>query len=595
MAHQSDNATRLEIRTHSTSAGGLCDLITSEPDVWLMVLPYGRSINATMQGETWYKALREFAGRLNADSLVAVLTTPEDAAAILPEIHRELHFQLWVAVKLNEPRDPGVGRLPEHHAALLVMSKYRGSLRHTKTRIAYTFCPACDKTTKDYGGKKHTYHAYGTLMSDVWRDLGWNVAEGPTPIAERLADLFGLDPHHRLNVVSLVDDASLKPCGDDFSPSVMAAVADTGPPKLDSALLNGDCIAELATIADDSVDFCFADPPYNLAKRYDGYDDALDIVGYFEWCDRWLDEMARVLRPGRTCAVLNIPQWAVRHFLHMRKTLHYQNWIAWEGLSLPVRMIMPSHYSIICFSKGPPRALPGLQPQPNDMMAKDALAVLREFYCVRAACVQYRRANRIADRAAVTDLWWDVHRLKHNSNRVDHPCQLPPALMNRLIGLFTHPGEVVLDPFDGAGTTSLCAHMMGRRYLGIELSAKYHQLARQRHAMLDGGQDPFGKAPRVPKAKNNNVKRIGHTAYKVPKKVLQLEVRQIAGRLGRLPTRDDVTRLSKYPISYFDDYFLSWGEVCAAARHSGMSEDRHTTSKAISEADQTLFDLEAAR
>jgi site-specific DNA-methyltransferase (adenine-specific) len=62
----------------------------------------------------------------------------------------------------------------------------------------------------------------------------------------------------------------------------------------------------------------------------------------------------------------------------------------------------------------------------------------------------------------------------------------------------------------------------------------------------------------------------------VPKKTLQLEVRRIARQLGRLPSRAEVERLGEYPIRYYDEYFLSWAEACAAARHNGMSEHRPT-------------------
>ena len=53
-------------------------------------------------------------------------------------------------------------------------------------------------------------------------------------------------------------------------------------------------------------------------------------------------DVARVLKPSCTCAILNIPFWAVRHIQHLKTRLDFQAWIAWEGLSLPVRMIMPA-------------------------------------------------------------------------------------------------------------------------------------------------------------------------------------------------------------------------------------------------------------
>ena len=119
-----------------------------------------------------FKALHQFAGTLNDRSIVAILTSGASKTLrvkTLPHLANVLQFQLWVAVKLAAPIARHPQQLPEHHAALLVLSKYRTSLRHApKTRIEYTYCPECDKTTKDYGGKKHTYHGYGTLVSDVY-------------------------------------------------------------------------------------------------------------------------------------------------------------------------------------------------------------------------------------------------------------------------------------------------------------------------------------------------------------------------------------------------------------------------------------------
>ena len=133
----------------------------------------------------------------------------------------------------------------------------------------------------------------------------------------------------------------------------------------------------------------------------------------------------------------------------------------------------------------------------------------------------------------------------------------------------------MLDPFNGAGTTTLCADGMERRYIGIELSQRYHELARARHQMLHDGGDPFAKVARVPAAKNSRVQRAGNVRYAVPKKTLQLEVRRVSQLLGgRLPSRSELLQHGRYPIRYYDQYFASWGEVCAAARTTGMSERR---------------------
>ena len=520
--------------------------------------------------------------------MLCILTSAPDAANTWPILEDYLRFQLWIAIKLAKPiYTPG--NLPSNHAALLISTRYRRNLKHAKTRIAYTYCPACDKTTKDYGGKKHTYHYYGTLMSDVWRDFAWDFRHSPHAIEGRLADLLGVPPHSRLHSVDLLGVSELKASHDESSVSTYPGLNKVASgPKVSSSLAQGDCLQILADLPEKSVDFAFADPPYNLAKSYDRYDDTIDTRDYFTWCDRWIDALARVLREGCSCAILNIPHSAIRHFRHMAESMEFQTWIVWEGLSLPVRMIMPAHYSLVCFSKGPPRPLPGFD-TPIVSHERAELNATREFFCSRQACLRRRRAAGVPDTDLITDLWWDIHRLKHNSRRVDHPCQLPPALMRRLIALFTHPGELVLDPFNGAGTTTLCAQQMERRYLGIELSPEYHQLAQNRHAHLARGGDPFEKAQATPKAKNSRVKRLLKTRYAVPKKTLQLDVKRIAGVVGHTPSREEVIVHSPYPVEYFDSYFVDWGEVTAAARTTGMTEDHRLTEPGIENSQPRLF------
>ncbi len=589
MAHLSENSARLGIKTiEISSPDALPHAKPHHTGVWLFSFPREPSVPLLVDVGKWAYALKRFADSAEEHTVICILTTPPSASVLCSLLQHSLQYQLWISVKLAHPFQ-APGKLPHHHAALLVFTKYKGSLKHTKTRIAYTYCPHCDRTTKDYGGKKHTYHSYGTLMSDIWRDITCDTLESPDDVIARLRDLFGLPPYDVLYYVKVRTAATsmpVLPTIDKLHGSIALASPALEDPR---ALIRSDCLEILRTLPSESVDFCFADPPYNLSKKYDRWDDTLEIKQYFEWSDAWLTELARVLKPGRTLAVLNIPLWAVRHFAHLSTLMTYQNWIVWEGLSLPVRMIMPANYAIVCFSKGEPRDLPGLNLPASPFNDAHELLSLKESYCIRASCLKQRRLLGADDKVLITDLWWDIHRLKHNSRRVDHPCQLPPALMRRLIALFTQPGERVLDPFNGAGTTTLAAEELGRAFLGVELSDYYHSIASRRHDELRRGLDPFRKQKQTPKSKNSPVARLKNQDYVVPKKTLQLEVKRIAQQLGKLPTREEVELLGKYPISYYDDYFISWGEVCAAARTTGMTEMRDSAPRARVDNQLPLF------
>jgi len=565
MAHKSDTSYHLEMIEHKIHSLPQDLRFPESASVVFLHFPYGRTDDDGAKSHTEYKYIASAFEALDEKSTVCILTTPADAARFLPYIQSILNCKLWVAIKLDTCETiTSDNRLQGQHAALLALTRYPESLHHTITRIAYTYCPICKKTTKDYGGKKHTYNSYGTMMSDVWRDIAWNPSKEATIIIDRLCDLFAITPYKNLQYYDLRNCYTLQPqtAKAQLTHQQIESYLEKYI-RLTSKLVNDDCLNALATIPDNSIDFGFADPPYNLKKKYDSWDDGLEVQKYFEWCDRWLTEMGRILKPNRTLAVINIPLWAVRHYQHLCTVLNFQSWIAWDSLSLPVRMIMPSHYAIICFSKGEPRA--PFIPEQNELP-------MMESCCVRSSCLNMRRKNHINDRTYVSDLWYDIHRLKHNSRRVDHPCQLPPMLMRRLYSIFTKPDEVIIDCFNGAGTSTLVAHQMKRQYIGIELSPEYHKTALKRHDMILQGLDPFGKNTEIPKAKNSRVERLEKIKYKVPKKTLQLDVRRIALLVGHIPSKEEVSQYSKYPMRYFEEYFVSWGEVCAAARNDGMSE-----------------------
>jgi len=229
-----------------------------------------------------------------------------------------------------------------------------------------------------------------------------------------------------------------------------------------------------------------------------------------------------------------------KYYEFSQGVLEFQNWIVWESLSLPVRQIMPAHYGILCLGKGRSE----IKKISNESIY-DYNFSLKEWYCIREQCIKKRNKDKTVDREPLTNIWWDIHRLKHNSKRVDHPCQLPPTLMKRILTIFTEENDLVLDPFNGSGTTTLVASIMNRRYIGIEISEQYHSLAEQRHTELENGVDPFAKRDIIPKVK-----------------------------IGRKPTREDIEKYSQYPFRYFNEYFADWGEVCSAVGDKGMQENK---------------------
>jgi len=579
MVHTSDNSHRLLVKQVSIqSREELLATSMGITDVCIIRLPAFSTANEYyLPLESIGELAADVANNLKPSATLIVLGEVIDLVQVQAQMSASVRYQHWIALKRSTTQIIDNRRLPHDHFGALVYTRYTSSLRHTKTRLEYTYCPACDRTTKDYGGKKHTYHEVGTLLSDVWRDICCDLDGDISLIFDRFADLFGIDCYKELVVL---DCRQMKL--QRLQVQVRKGEVEENNQELEitDQILCGDCLEELRRIPDNSIDFAFADPPYNLGKKYIGYTDDLEIQDYFNWCDMWIKEMARVIKPGRTIAVLNIPLWAIRHFLYMQTILRFQNWIVWDALAFPVRLIMPAHYAILCFSKGVSRELPGLNNELAYIRVSsapktfNALEPLAGDYCLREDCVNSRIATGTNDRAQLTDLWSDIHRLKHNSRRVDHPCQLPPHLMYRLLTIYSKQGESILDCFNGAGTTTLAAHQLGRKYIGIDSSNKYCTIAEERHLEILNGLDPFRKKDRVLTSKNSPVPRLAKQVYKVSKKTLQLEVRCVAKQIGHVPSREELIQHGRYSINYYDEYFVSWGEVTAAARTTGMTEKR---------------------
>jgi site-specific DNA-methyltransferase (adenine-specific) len=80
----------------------------------------------------------------------------------------------------------------------------------------------------------------------------------------------------------------------------------------------------------------------------------------------------------------------------------------------------------------------------------------------------------------VSDVWADIHRIRHKKRRDEHPCLLPIHLLERLLLMSSDEGDIVLDPFIGTGTTAVAAKRLGRRFIGIDVDPKYVEIANRK-------------------------------------------------------------------------------------------------------------------
>lgn len=230
-------------------------------------------------------------------------------------------------------------------------------------------------------------------------------------------------------------------------------------------IIQGDCLDLLKEIPDNSIDITFADPPFNLKKKYNGYKDSLEFQDYLKWCENWIAEMVRVTKPTGSIFVHNIPKWLTYYAAFLNKLADFKHWISWDAPSGPMgKTLQPSHYGILYY-------------------AKDVSQ--NKFYEIRYSHKRCRRCSYLSKDYGgkkaglhpfgplVSDVWTDIHRIKHNKYRDEHPCQLPIHLLERIILMSTDEGDIVFDPFVGTGTTVIAAKRLGRRYIGFDIDGKY--------------------------------------------------------------------------------------------------------------------------
>jgi len=229
-------------------------------------------------------------------------------------------------------------------------------------------------------------------------------------------------------------------------------------------LHNGDCLALMRHMESDSIDMIFADPPFNLKKLYPSrVNDDLHDAQYLEWCEKWADEGIRLLKPGGSLLIWNIPKWNTHLSAFLNARLNFRHWISVDiKYSLPISgRLYPSHYSLLYYCKGekPNTFHPDRLPMEICPACKSDL---RDYGGYKDK-MNPKGVN-------LTDVWMDIAPVRHSKYKKRKGSnELSVKLMDRIIEMSSNEGDIVFDPFGGAGTTYVVAEIKRRRWLGIEL------------------------------------------------------------------------------------------------------------------------------
>ena len=246
-------------------------------------------------------------------------------------------------------------------------------------------------------------------------------------------------------------------------------------------IYNMDCLEGLKQIDSEIVNLIITDPPYNINYHYIRYKDIRN--DYWEWCSNWLKECYRVLHPTGSIYVKQQQKNSMRFGYLMEKIgFKFQNMIIWKNISgYPRKSRFVKSYEVILFFS-----------KTDDFKFNTyAQTVPNKFRSWTPT-----RDKRL--KGQMTDLWTDIKfvhtgavvhpeailketdKLSRKSMEKAHPCQMPSGLARRAILFSSNENDLVIDIFNGSGTTTRAAYELKRRFLGTDIDKYYCNVAIKR-------------------------------------------------------------------------------------------------------------------
>lgn len=250
-----------------------------------------------------------------------------------------------------------------------------------------------------------------------------------------------------------------------------------------NTVIQGDALHRLGDMPPAVAQCIIADPPYYNVLPEHGWDVQWESAeDYISWCQAWVEECMRVLRPDGLCFIFGQVGKREHTFLHLMSELakrhQFHDLVIWDrvvGYDDRKDSFTPQYEMVLV-----------LRGSGKTKFIKDAVRIPYDDETIRL----YMRDNRYKDmlkrrqhleKGKFATNILSVPSLKGVSKeKCGHPSQKPEALIEKLIVCSTEPGDVVLDPFLGSGTSALIAALLKRQWVGIERDPKYVQMARKR-------------------------------------------------------------------------------------------------------------------
>ncbi|MCX8026929.1 MAG: DNA methyltransferase [Thermodesulfovibrionales bacterium] len=225
----------------------------------------------------------------------------------------------------------------------------------------------------------------------------------------------------------------------------------------------GDCIKIMKEFPSNSIDLIFADPPFNIGIKYDKYKDNLSYDEYYNWSEKWIAETYRILKKDGSIYVAIGDEFAAEINIVLKRTgFYFRNWIVWYYTfgQNQRKKFNRAHTHILYFTKD-----------------KDKIKFNTDAIRIPSARLLVYNDRRANPKGKVPDDVWEFSRVcgTFKERLGQHPCQMPEALLERIIKASSDIGDIVLDPFGGTGTTAAVAKRLERKFITIEISENYYE------------------------------------------------------------------------------------------------------------------------
>jgi adenine-specific DNA-methyltransferase len=271
-------------------------------------------------------------------------------------------------------------------------------------------------------------------------------------------------------------------------------------------LIVGDALRALDKVDDKSCRLAITSPPYNVGKEYER-DSRMSLEDYLEWLKPIIEKtQTKVAANGHIC-------WQVGNYVKDGAVypldLYFFQIFSDLGWKLRNRIIWHFNFGLHATRRfsGRYETLLWFTKSDNYLFNVDPVRVPQLYPGKRHASTQGKRAGKLSgnpDGKNPSDFWtfdaeaafrdnpiWDFPNVKSNHpEKTIHPCQFPSELVERCILAMTKPGDTVLDPFMGVGTTAIAAEKHSRVAIGIDKSGEYVSLAKKRLADQRAGTLP---------------------------------------------------------------------------------------------------------